>query len=980
MPALLLLTSTAFLFSFGADPAPTRDITGNTKVSTGLMQSASFSTVEVSDFDDDGQDEIFLGGAGRSNPRTRGISAYTFHTNNNTWSSFGSGLPGPGTGEYYGALGLGDVNKDGNMDIAAPIPTAWYATSTNEVHIYTSTSQGAFSKAHTFSLGKSSNEAEIADLDGDGNMDVIVSYVGGLKTYFGSGSATSWTDKSPSSNGYEMDGVAVGDLNHDDLLDLVATPYFSTTKVFMYIQGSSRSWSEVTFKNTRNEAFGIKIADVNGDGDNDVIFGSRGEGIKLYCGNGGGSSGGTSFSWTDNSTGLPTSGGDWGQVELGDVDGDGDLDVIASSSGSDRARIFLNNLPGSWTELFTQSADYLTVGGSAYGANFGDWDGDGRLDATACSWGGGVDAYLIDRSGSPPPPPVNQRPTPDAGEDQEVMLGDIVYLDGRDSFDPEDAPDGDAAGSALTYDWNVTSYPSGSIIRAASLQPGDSSSQISFQPDKAGIYKLTLSVRDSDGAWSNLSDEDEVMIRVLKPNDPPVADAGTDLSGYVGSEIRLNGAASFDVDGSIETWEWTCTSHTLTLSDQGTSSPSFVPDTPGVYTFRLRVRDDNDTWSEPDTVDATVLEVGQNLPPVANAGPDKSAQVGETVTLDGSGSYDLDGSIVTWDWTCSSHTVAFQSRNSSSPSFTPDQAGPHSISLRVRDDNGTWSSSDGVIVNVDEPYVNRAPTAVAGEDREVLVGDLVVLDGRDSIDPDGIVVQYNWTCTSHSITLNGALTATPSFVPETPGTYVFTLSVSDDSGAWSEEVTVTITVDPVPVVPTFDILLGPFLYDDGSPISGAEVKLIIGVTEFVRTTDGTGKASFSGIKAGEHKVKVSLDGKEIISLFDIVVTDAGLVNVEGGYPTASRDVQPQPDDDDEIQDDDGDTGSSNIGLIVGVALGVTALVAAAVIGLLVFLTRRKSGDEEEEGEAKDVCPRCGWHLEMDEDFNRLKCSRCGRFG
>ncbi|MBN1539935.1 MAG: VCBS repeat-containing protein, partial [Candidatus Thermoplasmatota archaeon] len=252
-------------------------VTGNEKNSTGLVQSASFSTVEKWDADGDGLWEIYLGGAGRTNPRTRGIHAFEYVVSNSTWLPFGSGLPGSVSGEYYGGIGLGDVNKDGNLDIVAPIPTQWYATSTNAVEIWTSNSNRAFTKAHTFLPGKSTNQAIIEDLDGDSNQDIVYSYYGGLSVQFGSGSAASWIESSPTASGYEMNGVAAGDLNHDGLMDLVATPYFSTRKIFMYIQGSSRSWSEVTFKQTANEAFGIQIADINSDGNNDVIYGTRGE-------------------------------------------------------------------------------------------------------------------------------------------------------------------------------------------------------------------------------------------------------------------------------------------------------------------------------------------------------------------------------------------------------------------------------------------------------------------------------------------------------------------------------------------------------------------------------------------------------------------------------------------------------------------------------------------------------------------------------
>ncbi|MGA1866841.1 MAG: PKD domain-containing protein, partial [Thermoplasmatota archaeon] len=961
-------------------------VTGNEKNSTGLVQSASFSTVEKWDADGDSLWEIYRGGAGRNNPRTRGIHAYEYVVSNSTWLPFGSGLPGSVSGDYYGGLGLGDVNKDGNLDIVAPIPSQWYATTTNAVEIWTSNSNRAFTKSHTFLPGRSTNEAIVEDLDGDSNKDIAYSYYGGLAVQFGSGSATSWTESSPTANGYEMDGVAAGDLNHDGLMDLVATPYFSTRKIFMYIQGSSRSWSEVTFKQTTNEAFGIQIADVNGDGHNDVIYGTRGEGIKLWCGNGGGSAGGTSFTWTDNSSGLPTGTGDWAQVELGDVDKDGDLDVIAISSGQDRARIFVNNLPSSWTELFTQSSSYLTVGGSGYGANFADFDGDGDLDAVACSWGGGIDAYTIHTTGSTPPPPVNERPTAVAGEDIEVMLGDPVNLDGTGSTDPEDAPAGDASGSILFYDWNVTYYPPGSQIRDSSLSPSENSAQPSFLPDKVGRYTLTLRVRDPDGDWS--SAEDGIGVQVMKPNDPPIADAGPDQSGYVGTTFYLDGSASRDPDGIIAAFEWKCTTHTIAFIGQGTSHVEFIPGDAGLYMIDLRVYDNNNTWSAPDELQVQVMEVGSNLPPVANAGPDQEALAGNEVILDGSGSRDPDGIIVEWEWTSASHpSLVLQNGNSSSPSFIPSEEGDHMITLRVRDDNDTWSSPDTVRISVEMPYVNMRPVANAGPDQYVLIGDHVTLDGRDSHDEDGSVESFNWTCTSHDVSLTSSTGPTPSFVPMFAGEYVFTLSVSDDQGAWSEEDTVLILVTDPPVTPKYNIPIGPFRYEDGTLAVGVVVFLIPGETSTTKVSGIDGSVVFEDIEPGTYKCKVQVNGSDSTPLFDIVVEEEGSISVPGGLPSVTKVVGPQPDDDDDdiIQPDDDDTHGSEKGLsstLLIIIIVVVMFLIACGVGVFFYMRDREEEPAEEDGHddhAERRCTECGADMEYNEDFNTYKCPDCSRY-
>ncbi len=984
--ATIILLLGAFLIPQMNEGIPSRSITGRQEISSGLLSSASFTAVEVFDHDGDGKDEIYLGGAGRTNPRTQGIRAYEYNPASNSWSAYGSGLPGSSSGDYYGALGVGDVNKDGNMDIVAPSQTKWYSTSTNKVEIFTSTSGGAFSLSHTFSPGKSTSEAEIADLDGDSSMDIVYTYDGGVTVQFGSGSATSWTEKSPSSSGREMDGVGVGDLNDDGLLDLVSTAY-SGSNVYFYIQGSSRTWSSFT-KSIGSVAFGAKIADMNGDGNNDTVIGSRSDGIRVWCGNGGGSTGGTSFSWTDNSSGLPSTNGDWSQVELGDVDDDGDLDIIASRNNENRTRIYINNLPSSWTQLFSSSPLYLGSGADAYGANFGDWDGDGDLDAVACSWGGGADAWLITRTVTPPPPPENQKPMPFAGADIEIMLGETVTLDGRNSTDPEDAPEGDEEG-ILTYQWNFTSVPAQSSVNDDSLSPNDTVARPSFTPDRPGLYDLTLAVFDGED-WSNESDEDDIRIRVIKPNDPPVAVTGKDLSGYVGETYILDGTGSYDVDGEVTGYDWTCTSHTVTLVDTTTSTPEFTPSEATTFEFTLRVMDDNMTWSENiATINVTTVEVGENILPIAHPGSYPSVLRGETVSLDGSNSTDPDGIIISWEWSSTSHTITFQGQNTTAPSFVAMETGIYVISLRVEDSNHTWSQPESTEIISEEPYFNDRPVADAGEDLEAFVGDLVELDGSGSSDPNGNIVQYNWTCTSHQVQLSERLTARPSFVPRSADIYIFTLSVSDNEGAWSPEDEIRVTVSEIPIEPV-DIKVGPFLYDDNTPIVPGQVRLtpeegspLLGVV----ISDGT--SSFIDVMPGNYSVEF-LDGSEVIigPLSVEVTADGNVEYLDGPIPKVEKDEPGPDDDDDQPVDDDDDTpiddddeteenGEETSLLIKVLAVGIVLVVAGGVVAFII-LTRNKNDDPEGE-DHEDNCPECGREMEFKSDFEKYYCKNCGRY-
>jgi hypothetical protein len=80
---------------------------------------------------------------------------------------------------------------------------------------------------------------------------------------------------------------------------------------------------------------------------------------------------------------------------------------------------------------------------------------------------------------------------------------------------------------------------------------------------------------------------------------------------------------------------------------------------------------------------------------------------------------------------------------------------------------------------------NRPPFADAGPDTEGTVGEMAVLDGSASEDPEGSVLVYEWTqVRGPGVALTGADTASPSFSPPYGGTYLFSLRVSDGT-QWS---------------------------------------------------------------------------------------------------------------------------------------------------------------------------------------------------
>ncbi len=129
----------------------------------------------------------------------------------------------------------------------------------------------------------------------------------------------------------------------------------------------------------------------------------------------------------------------------------------------------------------------------------------------------------------------------------------------------------------------------------------------------------------------------------------PVANPGPNQTVAVESTVTLNGSGSTNGAGTGSlTYSWTLASVPLgsmaTLSNANAMIATFVPDVSGKYTVRLTVTDDSGS-------DNAILTVNtENSPPVANAGPNQTVEVGTTVQLDGSKSSDVDGDPLRYSW------------------------------------------------------------------------------------------------------------------------------------------------------------------------------------------------------------------------------------------------------------------------------------------------------------------------------------------
>ncbi|WP_054411855.1 PKD domain-containing protein [Hymenobacter sp. DG25A] len=288
-------------------------------------------------------------------------------------------------------------------------------------------------------------------------------------------------------------------------------------------------------------------------------------------------------------------------------------------------------------------------------------------------------------------------------------------------------------------------------------------------------------------------------------NQLPVANAGADKSITLPtSSVNLDGSAS-DADGSITAHSWSQVSgpSTATFSSHTVASPTVDGLVAGSYVFSLTATDDKGGISPADEVSVTVNAEVVNQAPVAHAGSDKSITLPEnSLSLDGSGT-DTDGSIAAYAWTQVSgpNTATFSSTSAAGPTVSGLIAGSYLFSLVVTDNGGLASPADEVSITVNAQASNQPPVANAGADKTItLPTSSATLEGSAS-DADGSVAAYAWSQTSgpNTATFSSSTEAAPTVSNLVAGTYVFSLTATDNEGSSStpDEVTVTVNEEPV---------------------------------------------------------------------------------------------------------------------------------------------------------------------------------------
>ena len=288
---------------------------------------------------------------------------------------------------------LADIDNDGDLDL---ITTG----SLFGCRLYANNGAGQFSFLTGVVTAEEPSGVAMADVDQDGDLDMLVSDATNATVAVCLNDGTgqflgSVTGAQNAPVGPRPVGVAAGDVDGDGDLDFVTANADGNSASVRFNNGSGL-FATVSTVAMGSGPSAVALADIDNDGDLDLLTANAGtvnfpaSVVNVSRNNGAGSFG----AYTSVAVGVqPT------ELVLGDVDGDGDLDLLTANKASGYVTLRLNNGTGSFTANAAVTLA-LPTGSTPTGLRLGDVDADGDLDLVVAQGAGGRVITFLNTAGS----------------------------------------------------------------------------------------------------------------------------------------------------------------------------------------------------------------------------------------------------------------------------------------------------------------------------------------------------------------------------------------------------------------------------------------------------------------------------------------------------------------------------------------------------------------------------------------------------
>ncbi len=366
------------------------------------FEGVNIGDVEYADVDNDGDNDVFITGVNAS-----GTYISKLYTNNGT-GSFVEALGINFIPVIAGSAAFGDVDNDNDPDLML----SGFTNVGRTTRMYLNDGAGNFSEDLVNSFdGFSHGSTEFFDIDSDGDLDVLFTGINSsmndddTKLYLNDGTGVFTLQTGAPFEGVDMSDIAIGDVDADNDLDVIITGHSDITgsQVKLYLNDGAGVFAlDNTQSFTIMSGGAVELTDVDGDNDLDLIAcgGSvntptYGPFLQLYLNDGSGN-----YTLVPGAPFPGLNGLIYSEIKVADFDKDNDIDVLFSgdtipSSSSDSPITMLFENDGSGN--FSEiTTPFADV--MSPGNEFFDIDGDNDEDLIITGWGsvGGRVAHLYE--------------------------------------------------------------------------------------------------------------------------------------------------------------------------------------------------------------------------------------------------------------------------------------------------------------------------------------------------------------------------------------------------------------------------------------------------------------------------------------------------------------------------------------------------------------------------------------------------------
>ena len=478
-----------------------------------------------------------------------------------------------GTANGTASIATGDLDGDGRTDAIA------INYNSNSVSVFRNTavpgtiSSASFAARQDFTTGIQPILVAVGDMDGDSRLDIVAANLSdntvSVLRNTTSGGVLSFAGKVDFATGASPRSVAIGDINGDGRPDLVVANAGSNT---LSILRNTSSTGTINFAEKLDytagvNAYSVAIGDIDGDGRRDIAVNNYNDNTVSVFRN---TSTGGAISFAakiDYTTGTNPQ-----AVAFGDIDGDAKPDMVIANVTSNNMSIF-RNTSVSGSVNFAARVDY-TTGTQPTMVAFGDFDADSKPDIALSNYGSNTLSVF-----------------------RNISAGGVIGLSAKIDFTTGNSPqsitigdiDGDKKPDVLTANWSSNNI---SVLRSTN----NDATLISLTSN-AGIISPAFSTNTTDYSLNVISATNSIRV-TSQTND-----------NNSSIQIRINGG---------------------TYAIVASGSPSSpLPLNAGVNTIEVLV-----TAEDGATTRTYTIVVTRGIPGISSFSPMK-AKPGDAVTITG---------------------------------------------------------------------------------------------------------------------------------------------------------------------------------------------------------------------------------------------------------------------------------------------------------------------------------------------------------